>query len=338
MPARKNKADMMAFMRELIREEPNGPRKILFAFDLDDTLIKTNSSVIVRNNGKVDKLTPAEYAIYDPKPGDTFDYIEFKRIKEPEIIKATFDLFSKVLSASNKVNNAKTIILTARSPEISNDLHKFLTSKGLSGVELFAVGSSDPAAKAKVIQDFIDEGFNTIRFYDDSPKNVAAVRGLSSTNPKVDIMAKLIKESLHEARPDTEESDVIPGGMAQGKTLMDLAQKIDPKGYMHNTRLWEALAKQLRKGIEVEMEHTSDVKVAKEIALDHLFEDPKYYSKLLKAKLEEDIHDPVKPGILKKKLGKLSCSKVRAARGKLKDKGTHYAKALQRYLNYHCQD
>ncbi len=52
--------------------------------------------------------------------------------------------------------------------------------------------------------------------------------------------------------------------------------------------------------------------------------------------LEEGIHDPMNPGILKKRLGKLSCTKVRAARGKLKDKGTTYAKALQRYLNYHC--
>lgn len=53
--------------------------------------------------------------------------------------------------------------------------------------------------------------------------------------------------------------------------------------------------------------------------------------------LYEDVHDPVKPGILKKRLGDLSCTKVRKERSKLKDKGTHYAKALQRYLNYHCQ-
>lgn len=52
--------------------------------------------------------------------------------------------------------------------------------------------------------------------------------------------------------------------------------------------------------------------------------------------VQEGIHDPVKPGILKKRLGKLSCSRVRSAKAKLKDKGTHYAKALQRYLNYHC--
>jgi hypothetical protein len=39
---------------------------------------------------------------------------------------------------------------------------------------------------------------------------------------------------------------------------------------------------QLKMGIKVEMEHTSDPKVAEEIALDHLMELPDYYSKLKK--------------------------------------------------------
>jgi len=52
--------------------------------------------------------------------------------------------------------------------------------------------------------------------------------------------------------------------------------------------------------------------------------------------IKEGIDDPVKPGILKNRLGKLSCSGVRSAKSKIKNKGTHYAKALQRYLNYHC--
>jgi len=45
---------------------------------------------------------------------------------------------------------------------------------------------------------------------------------------------------------------------------------------------------QIKKGIEVEMEHTDDKRVALKIALDHLKEDPKYYDKLTKAGLEED--------------------------------------------------
>jgi hypothetical protein len=38
--------------------------------------------------------------------------------------------------------------------------------------------------------------------------------------------------------------------------------------------------KELERGIKVEMEHTKDRKVAKEIAKDHLTEDPNYYKKL----------------------------------------------------------
>jgi len=67
----------------------------------------------------------------------------------------------------------------------------------------------------------------------------------------------------------------------------------------------------------------------------------KAYKAAVKAGKElsnEGIHDPVQPGILKKRLGKLSCTRVKAEKAKLKDKGTHYAKALQRYLNYHCND
>jgi hypothetical protein len=53
----------------------------------------------------------------------------------------------------------------------------------------------------------------------------------------------------------------------------------------------ETLIKQLEKGIEVEKEHGgTDIEAAK-IAIDHLKEDPKYYTKLDKAGLEEDYDD-----------------------------------------------
>jgi hypothetical protein len=47
---------------------------------------------------------------------------------------------------------------------------------------------------------------------------------------------------------------------------------------------------QLKMGIKVEMEHTKDAKLAKEIAIDHLEEDPQYYTKLKKAKLEHKMN------------------------------------------------
>ena len=47
-------------------------------------------------------------------------------------------------------------------------------------------------------------------------------------------------------------------------------------------------AKELKVGKYVEMEHTSDKIVATEIAVDHLTEDPHYYSKLIKAGLTDE--------------------------------------------------
>lgn len=56
--------------------------------------------------------------------------------------------------------------------------------------------------------------------------------------------------------------DRIPGGMADKKSVKDFDQKA------------------LRKGVKVELEHTSDPLIAREIAMDHLTEDPLYYEKL----------------------------------------------------------
>ena len=64
----------------------------------------------------------------------------------------------------------------------------------------------------------------------------------------------------------------IPGGLSQGMSLGDLAKK-------HDVPV-DDITNQLNKGTKVELEHTTDESIAKEIAMDHLFEDPLYYDKL----------------------------------------------------------
>lgn len=59
-----------------------------------------------------------------------------------------------------------------------------------------------------------------------------------------------------------ELGDKIPGGLADGRPDSDFNDK------------------QLQKGLKVEMEHTDDKEIAKEIAKDHLTEDKDYYIKL----------------------------------------------------------
>lgn len=56
--------------------------------------------------------------------------------------------------------------------------------------------------------------------------------------------------------------DRLPGGRADDKSPIDFD------------------VEQMRKGVKVEREHTNDTRLALEIALDHLAEDPRYYDKL----------------------------------------------------------
>jgi len=181
-----------AFISENLNEASED--KILYAFDLDDTLITSKSSVIVTNPEQgTFKLTPAEYALYEPGPEDELDFSEFAHLKNPRVIKDNFELFSQILNKSSQLTGAKTIILTARQPEVATDLEIFLEKNNLPQVTLHAVGSSDPEEKLKVVQDYIDNGFNKIRFYDDSHKNVELIKSLNS--PEVDVISKLVKHS-----------------------------------------------------------------------------------------------------------------------------------------------
>lgn len=105
-----------------------------------------------------------------------------------------------------------------------------------------------------------------------------------------------VKNTLFQ--PDTEmnvktkpkggfvKEEEIEGGKAQDKSLMDLAKKhsSDRKTKKQSSeridKMYDHLERQLKKGIKVEMEHTNNKKIAKEITMDHLFEDPNYYNKL----------------------------------------------------------
>ena len=66
--------------------------------------------------------------------------------------------------------------------------------------------------------------------------------------------------------------DKIEGGLADNMSIEDLAN--------HQNTDIETLIKQMEKGVSIEMEHTTDLSVATEIAMDHIYEDLYYYDKL----------------------------------------------------------
>ena len=80
------------------------------------------------------------------------------------------------------------------------------------------------------------------------------------------------KDDFKTPSPELKFEDTISGGLSASMSLRDIAKK-------HNVDI-ELIKSELKKGIKVEKEHTADIKIAKEIAMDHLVEDPKYYTKL----------------------------------------------------------
>jgi hypothetical protein len=92
---------------------------------------------------------------------------------------------------------------------------------------------------------------------------------------------------IGEIREDINESELLKGGNSDSKSLIQIAKKHDAKNYYHIDNMVQSLKKELEMGIKIEMEHTDDEDKAKEIAMDHLWENPSYYSKLKKSEIEE---------------------------------------------------
>lgn len=75
------------------------------------------------------------------------------------------------------------------------------------------------------------------------------------------MIVKSLKELLKKVVEDAYK-DHIHGGIADERKPSEFNQK------------------NLRLGVQHELEHTDNIKIAREIAMDHLTEDPDYYQKL----------------------------------------------------------
>lgn len=166
--------------------------KVLRIFDFDDTLAKSVSHIYVtHSDGAETKLDPAEYAMYEPKAGDKFDFRDFNRmLNKPKIIKKNVDLLRKMISSPDK----KVTILTARKLGFPV---KYWFKKTL-GVDVYvvALGDANPQAKADWVEQHIKKGYTDIAFMDDSIKNVRAVGSLQKKYPNVKIKSVLAVEHL----------------------------------------------------------------------------------------------------------------------------------------------
>jgi len=165
-------------------------RKKLFAFDFDETLVSTDSRVLlVKSDGTRKKLTTAEYAVYEPQPGDQFDYTDFRRLVRPIEIEEMTNVLRKIVA---KRGSRSVIIITARGSD--RPVKRFLRNIGTPDIEVVALDSNNPLDKSSEIARRIDdEGYDHVEFFDDSHKNVEAVQDLQEHYPDVKFRVRHIK-------------------------------------------------------------------------------------------------------------------------------------------------
>jgi 8-oxo-dGTP pyrophosphatase MutT (NUDIX family) len=118
---------------------------------------------------------------------------------------------------------------------------------------------SDPDAEFSAFQ-YIDPRTTSFELHAGKDDNVVSLWLDRTEGITVEGFGNSLRDLTTERQASAK--DQVPGGLADKSQPSDF----DPK--------------QLEKGVKVEKEHTDDPALAEEIAMDHLFEDPKYYDKL----------------------------------------------------------
>jgi phosphoglycolate phosphatase-like HAD superfamily hydrolase len=188
-------SNMNAFAFNPLQEA--GEKKIR-VFDFDDTLVQTVSHIYVtQSNGKKLKLTPGEYAVYEPKSGDEFDFSDFQKVNQPQEIKGVTRLLKNIV----RVGGSDIYILTARAAY--KPVKDYLSDIGLKNIYVVALADSDPQKKADWIEDKIKAGANDVFFIDDSNKNVQAVKALEKKYPKISLKVRHVQHDVPKAPKST---------------------------------------------------------------------------------------------------------------------------------------
>jgi len=168
----------MIKLKDMIARSLFVESKKLRVFDFDDTLVKTTSYIYVKlPSGKEKKLTPGQYAVYNEKPGEEYDFRDFYSVQNPEEFKKITKVLKRII---DKNKGDGVYILTARPQAVEKHVHQYLKDIGINRkIPVIGLQSNDPRDKAKWVEKKIDdEGYDDVYFADDSIKNVDTMKSM----------------------------------------------------------------------------------------------------------------------------------------------------------------
>lgn len=179
--------------------ESNKNNKITI-FDVDDTLVVTNSKIKVFNpkTGYEIELTPKQFNTFKKRPNDKMDFSDFQNLeilKAGRIIEWVFSILRRTISKGSPVG-----IITAR--DDASLIQQFLSHNGININPNYIFAINDGALRLKgstaekkkqAFMRFIDMGFNDFTFFDDDKENIKIAKSLND-EPGIKMNAKLIKQ------------------------------------------------------------------------------------------------------------------------------------------------
>lgn len=183
----------------MFKEDVDSSSKKLVIFDIDDTLVNTNTLVnVVRDGQVVHSLNSHEFTHYKLQPGEQFDFGRFRNAQE------FFDQARPIVPMVNQLNRDiktgnKVIMVTARADFDNRDL--FLSTFKRIGVDIDGVDHvyragnltdrvSTEEKKRRVIDRLLrQEHYDKVIMYDDSMPNLNAFISLKQDYPWTDFYA-----------------------------------------------------------------------------------------------------------------------------------------------------
>jgi hypothetical protein len=192
---------MKNFKTFLLEAEGKG----LTIFDIDETMFITKAKVNVVKDGKiVKKLNNQEFNTYKKKPGEEYDFGEFKNA---EVFNRTSTPIARMINKVKVIlknatkKGSKVIIVTAR-PNFDNK-KLFLDTFRKQGIDIDKIYveragnlGAGPAAKNKevIFRKYLDQKiYKRIRLFDDAISNLKVFLSLQKDYPDVSFEALLAK-------------------------------------------------------------------------------------------------------------------------------------------------
>lgn len=193
---------MQSFSDYLTENDEKGGLTI---FDIDDTLFHTTAKIGVMKDGKkIHDLTNQEFNTYKLKPGEKFDFGQFRDAKkfreESRPIKKMMAKAKAILGNVVNKPNSKVIILTAR--DDFDDRETFLNTFRDYGFNIDKV-RVERAGKIKdmqpehskyiIVRNYLKQGtFSRVRLFDDSRANLNQFLRLQKEFPEIKFEAYFV--------------------------------------------------------------------------------------------------------------------------------------------------